>query len=97
MACGPWLRGITMAEKMRLNRGRERWKKKASKEGLDDSIQTTVNANPDLMQSQSRDNNSDLENVDGLTRIQANLNTGGSMMEVAGKPKWSGKLCQKLM
>lgn len=67
MACGPWLKGITMAEKMRLNRRREQWKKEASKHGLDDSIQTTVNANPDLMQSQSRDNNSDLENEYELT------------------------------
>lgn len=52
---------------MRLNRGSEQWKKEASKHGLDDSIQATVNANPDLMQSQSRDNNSDLENEDELT------------------------------
>lgn len=48
MAYGPWLRAITMAEKLRLNRGRERWKKEANKQSNEDSIQTRVEANPEL-------------------------------------------------
>lgn len=30
MAYGPWLRAITMVEKFRMNKGRERWKNEAN-------------------------------------------------------------------
>lgn len=45
---GLWLRVITMAKTLRLNRGTERWKKETNKQGYEDSIQTRVEASPEL-------------------------------------------------
>ncbi|KAL9448069.1 hypothetical protein AB3S75_015523 [Citrus x aurantiifolia] len=87
MAYGPWLGAITMAEKLKMNRGRERWKNEANKQSNEGQIQTRGEANTDLQRHQARDSNSDPENEGGLTRSQEEENTGGQRMGEAGNPK----------
>ncbi|KAH9769811.1 reverse transcriptase domain-containing protein [Citrus sinensis] len=94
---GPWLRAITMAEKVRMNRGRERWKNEANKQSNEGQIQTRGEAGTDLQRHQARDSNNDLENEGGLTRSQEEENTGGPRMGEARNPKKSEKCGQKLI
>ncbi|KAK9225983.1 hypothetical protein WN943_011029 [Citrus x changshan-huyou] len=97
MAYGPWLRAITMAEKLRMNRGRERWKNEANKQSNEGQIHTRGEAGTDLQRHQARDSNSDPESEGELTRSQEEENTGGPRMGEARNPKKSEKCGQTLI
>lgn len=86
-----------MAEKVRMNRGRERWKNEANKQSNEGQIQTRGEAGTDLQRHQARDSNNDLENEGGLTRSQEEENTGGPRMGEARNPKKLEKCSQKLI
>lgn len=97
MAYGPWLRAMTRAEKLRINRGREMWKNETNKQSNEGQTHTRGEAGTDLQRHQARDSNSDPESEGGLTRSQEEENTGGLRMREVGNPKKSEKCSQKLI
>ncbi|KAL9425867.1 hypothetical protein AB3S75_032771 [Citrus x aurantiifolia] len=70
MAYGPWLRALTMAEKIKLNRGKERWKAEEKKNDSGKHTRYKPEVASKMMKDQHISNINRAENEHGLTRLQ---------------------------
>lgn len=97
MAYGPWLRALTMAEKIKLNRGKERWKAEEEKQDSGIYTRSQPEGASKMMKDQHRSNINGTEYEHGLTRLQMDPILDNPQTEGAGVSRLSEKSLTKSM
>ena len=96
MAYGPRLKALTNTEKIKLNKGKERWKMDKDNQRLNVQFQSKAQENS-VKNLQLVNNIREEYSEDGLTRSQSDSDAGRKNGAEAGFLKLSGKSSQKLM